>query len=246
MRVKAVVAYDGSEFQGFQQQTLTNNTVSFAIQKALNQVGIDTQIVASGRTDSKVHATGQIIHFDIPEFWHRRSTIELKYHINSKLDAVKFKHIATVNDDFHARYDAKERVYRYIFKKKPSVFERKYISKLSIKEGLLFQKALSLYIGRHNFVAFKKSGSYTKSDIREVKKAYLIQRKDYNFVYFHADGFLRSQVRLMLSGAVAVANGDIGLSELKEQLYTGKSYIRKPAPPEGLYLARVIYNFKSQ
>ena len=241
MRVKAVIAYDGSEFDGFQRQKHTKNTVTTAIERAFAGIGIKSEITASGRTDKGVHATGQVIHFDIPEFWQSRTLKELMHHINTKLNGIRFKHISSADRDFHARYDAKERIYRYIFKSNPSIFERKYVSLLEIDDIGLFNDALKIYIGKHNFSAFKKSGSYTKSDMRTIKSAYHIQRGDYGYIYLHADGFLRSQVRLMISGATAVANGDITLDQLKEQLYDGIEYIRKPAPPEGLYLARVVY-----
>ena len=241
MRVKAVVAYDGSEFQGFQIQTLTNNTISFHIQRALKQIGINSKIIASGRTDSGVHATGQVIDFDLPNFWQNRDLKELKFHINSKLDSIYFKHITQVEDTFHSRYFAKERVYRYIFRANPSIFERKYISKLSIVDEELLSRALDSFVGRFDFGAFKKQGSETKSDIREIKRAYYIKRDNYYFIYFHADGFLRSQVRLMVSASIAVANKKLSLSQLREQLYKQIPHIRKPAPAEGLYLARIIY-----
>ena len=114
MRVKAVVSYDGSVFQGFQIQKLTDNTVAFHIQRALSQVGIESKINASGRTDAKVHATGQVIDFELPSFWQNRELKELKSNINSKLDAIYFKHITQVDNTFHSRYSAKERVYRRI------------------------------------------------------------------------------------------------------------------------------------
>ena len=241
MRVKAVIAYDGSEFDGFQRQKHTENTVTGAIERAFAGIGIKSAITASGRTDKGVHATGQVIHFDIPMYWQSRTRNELMRHINTKLSGIRFKHISPVDKYFHARYDAKERIYRYVFRTNPSLFERKYVSLLEIDDMELFKDALNIYKGEHNFSAFKKSGSYTKSDVRRVKRAYFMQRGGYNYIYLHADGFLRSQVRLMISGAAAVANRDISLDELKEQLYDGKEYIRKPAPPEGLYLARVIY-----
>jgi len=69
MRVKATIAYDGSAFYGFQRQTNTPQTVTGQIEAVLKQLHIDTQIVGSGRTDRGVHATGQVIHFDLPDYW---------------------------------------------------------------------------------------------------------------------------------------------------------------------------------
>ena len=69
MRVKAVISYDGSAYQGFQKQTSTKLTITGAIEEALASLQINASIVGSGRTDAGVHATGQVIHFDLPEFW---------------------------------------------------------------------------------------------------------------------------------------------------------------------------------
>ena len=69
MRVKSVISYDGSQYQGFQKQKTTKMTISSTIEEALYSLQIHSPIVGSGRTDSGVHATGQVIHFDIPEFW---------------------------------------------------------------------------------------------------------------------------------------------------------------------------------
>ncbi len=143
MRVKATIAYDGSNFNGFQRQKKTDNTVTTAIEDALNSLGIESKIVGSGRTDAKVHATGQVIHFDLPYYWQGQTLIRLKECINSKLEAIRFKTIDEVDNDFHSRFDAKERVYRYIFKiKQPNVFERKYVSFLNVSSLELLDNAL--------------------------------------------------------------------------------------------------------
>ena len=69
MRVKAVITYDGSSFLGFQKQKSTTQTVTYAIEEALSSLHITGVITGSGRTDAGVHATGQVIHFDLPDFW---------------------------------------------------------------------------------------------------------------------------------------------------------------------------------
>ena len=241
MRLKATVAYDGSCFEGFQRQKRTDNTVTQAIERALKSVGVESEIVGSGRTDRGVHASNQVIHFDIPKFWESRSKEELRKHLNRKLHRVYFKHISIADDNFHARYDAKERVYRYVLKSNPSIFERDYISDIEIESYQKLQNALSCFVGVHNFEYFKKSGSDTKSDIREIYKAYYIQRGKYTLIYFHANGFLRSQVRLMVSASIAVANSQLSIDNLIAQLNRDSIYIRQPAPANGLYLSRVIY-----
>ena len=82
-KVKAVISYDGSIYYGFQKQKSTTKTITHAIEEALNSLHIGSSIVASGRTDAGVHATGQIIHFNLPYFW-------------SDLNKLKTKKIVTI------------------------------------------------------------------------------------------------------------------------------------------------------
>ena len=102
MRIKAVIAYDGSRFQGFQRQKSTKDTITTAIETALRSLNITSDITGSGRTDAGVHASGQVIHFDLPDFWHDLG--KLKDHLNIKLQSIEFKHIALSEDNFHARF----------------------------------------------------------------------------------------------------------------------------------------------
>ena len=242
MRVKAVISYDGTNFEGFQRQKRTNNTISGKIEKALHSLGINSLITGSGRTDSGVHATGQIIHFDIPQYWENRSLNMLKNHINRKLDSIEFKYISVASSDFHARFDAKIRIYRYIFKeRKPTPFEKPYIAHINIDSLHRFQAALKLFEGKHDFKYFHKSGSDIHSSIRHIHKAFFREYGPYKIIYFHANGYLRSQVRMMIYSAVQVANEMLTLEELKEQIDGKKCYSKGLAEPQGLYLARVIY-----
>ena len=125
MRVKAILSYDGSFFQGFQKQKRTPNTITTVLESALRSLNIQGDIIGSGRTDAGVHATGQVIHFDLPDFWTDLS--KLRQELNRKLQHVRIKHITPVDEDFHARFSAKKRLYRYLFKQKElSIFEEKY------------------------------------------------------------------------------------------------------------------------
>ena len=106
MRVKAVVSYDGSHYLGFQKQKSSKRTITSAIEEALLSLHIPSPIVGSGRTDAGVHASGQVIHFDLPDFWNDLK--KLKLNLNRKLIDISFKHITKVSDDFHARFSAKK------------------------------------------------------------------------------------------------------------------------------------------
>ena len=240
MRVKAVIAYDGSKFQGFQQQKSTNNTIHTTLHNALLSLGIDSKPIGSGRTDTNVHATGQVVSFDLPAHW--QDLPSLKKRLNNKLKYIHIKHISKVDDNFHARFSAKKRVYRYIFKStRPHIFERDYIAYLKLKDSNKLQEALSLFVGRYDFSLFCKTGSEVKDHIKEIYDTKYIQRGDYHYIYFQANGYLRAQVRMMIDAAIKVANGKLTLNQLKEQIDDITKYTHTLAPAEGLYLARVIY-----
>ncbi len=240
MRVKAVISYDGSVYQGFQKQTTTERTVAGHIEKALRSLQIHTPIVGSGRTDAGVHATGQVIHFDLPVFWSDLDKLTLN--LNRKLTEIQFKHISSVSHDFHARFSAKKRLYRYVFKtQKPSVFEQKYISYYSGFDPVLLTQALALFEGNHNFDYFHKTGSVTHTTIREIYKTSYRQYNNYHFIYFQANGFLRSQVRMMIEAAMQCAKEEITVEQLLKQIEGQEKHSIRLAPPQGLYLAKILY-----
>jgi len=240
MRVKAIISYNGSRFLGFQKQNSTSNTITTQIENSLKILNIHSPIIGSGRTDAGVHATAQVIHFDLPDFWTDLS--KLKEILNNNLQDISFKHITKTNHDFHARFHAKRRMYRYIFKtKQPTIFERDFISFLPLKDIVKLNESLALFIGTHDFSNFLKNGSETKTNIRTIHKAYHIKHNNYHIIYFEADGFLRSQVRMMVDFAIKVANSNLTIKQQQEQLDTSHIHNRNIVPPTGLYLARVIY-----
>jgi len=240
MRVKCVIEYDGSKFYGFQRQKSTPATIAQRVEDSLKRLNIDSKIRASGRTDRGVHASNQVIDFLIPNHW---SNLEkLKESINRELEYIYFKRISPVNENFHSRFSAKRRVYRYIFKtSRVSVFERDYISYYPKFNQELLIKALKNFEGEHNFKYFKKSGSTTHTDIRSIYKAEYREYKNYHLIYFEANGFLRSQVRLMVDFAMGIALKRLTLKQQLEQLNLEKIHSKTLAPASGLYLARVIY-----
>jgi len=241
MRVKAVIAYDGSAFFGFQRQTSTPYTVTQSIENALRTLQIDTVIVGSGRTDRYVHATAQVIHFDLPDFW--TDLAKLKQILNRHLTSIQFKYIQSVDTDFHARFSAKKRYYRYLFKTtRPSVFEEKYLSFYPGSfDPFRLRKALKCFEGEHDFRYFHKTGSPVHTTVRTIYQSRYYQYGNIHVITFEANGFLRSQVRLMVEGVLQCAKGKITLPMLHSQIDCEAQYVTKPAPPQGLYLARIFY-----
>ena len=236
MRCILIIAYNGTHFLGSQMQTETPNTILGNLKKVLYQLGINSKIIASGRTDKGVHATGQVCHIDLPDFW--TDLKKLKKVLNKMLPhAINIKSIKEVNKEFHARYSAKKRVYRYIIKNGESnPFENDFITFLLDVDLKKIQINIKEFIGEHNFKNFMKTGSDINSTTRVIYKAFAYKYKDYIILNFEANGFLRSQIRLMVS-AILKLNPD----EIKEQLECKKEYKIKPAPSNGLYLAKIKY-----
>ncbi|CAA6803065.1 MAG: tRNA pseudouridine synthase A (EC [uncultured Sulfurovum sp.] len=240
MRVKATIVYDGGKFKGFQKQKSTKNTITTSIETALQSLGINDNIRGSGRTDAGVHATGQVIDFQVPSYW--KDLQKLKTALNQKLNHISVKRVEWIDDTFHSRFSAKKRLYRYVFKTStPSIFEQAYVSYYPTFKEEALSKALKSFEGEHDFSNFIKTGSVTHTNIREIYRAYYKKYRNYHIIYFQANGFLRSQVRMMVEVAMQVALNNCSLERLQRQLNLEEKSITKLAPPEGLYLAKIIY-----
>ena len=240
MRVKSVISYDGSKFYGFQCQKSTDNTVTATIYRALQKLGISSKVVGSGRTDRGVHATGQVIHFDLPPFWSDLEKLHtmLNRHLHP---AIHVRRILPVDENFHARYSAKRRAYRYILTKRTfSPFLAPYVTFFDYNEELI-SHAIKLFEGTHDFQFFMKTGSDVKTSVRTIYKATTYTYGDFFVLYFEANGFLRAQVRMMVEFLLQISQDNFTIYHLKEQLEGQARYLTTLAPPNGLYLTRVIY-----
>ncbi|EQB40537.1 pseudouridylate synthase [Sulfurimonas hongkongensis] len=236
MRCAITLSYNGTHFLGSQVQKSSTNTIVGTLEAALLKLGIDSKIVASGRTDKGVHASAQVCHLDLPQFWNDLE--KLKRVLNSMLPpSILIKSVKKVDDSFHARYSAKKRVYRYMIKvAKRNPFEDDFVTFVDSLDFKKIEKNIKLYKGRHNFANFMKVGSDTKSSIREVYKAFAYRHKGFIVLHFEANGYLRSQIRFMVAGLL-----NLDKNEIKESLACKKKYKLKPAPSNGLYLAKVKY-----
>ena len=242
MRVKITLLYNGTTFMGSQVQKSTANTVMGSLQHAFHRLGIDTVPVASGRTDRGVHATGQVVHCDLPEHWHHYERLKsvLNRHLPS---SIHVRSIVPVAGDFHARFSAKRRVYRYIISEsEPNPFEADFVtfSDTPINVALL-NDAMAAYVGTHDFTYFRKTGSDTHHDRRIIYKAFAYRWHGKVVLNFEGNGFLRSQIRMMVGFLLQINGGKRSKADLVEQLACRTDFKTKPAPHNGLYLARIKY-----
>lgn len=236
MRVTLTLAYNGTHFLGSQVQSESSNTIFGNLEKVLAKIGINYRVVASGRTDKGVHASGQVCHFDLPDFWDDLE--KLKRVLNEMLpSSISVKKVEKVADDFHARYSAKKRSYRYILKEGESnPFEADFVT---FKKQIDFQKIeknIKLFIGEHDFINFMKTGSDVGSTTRVIYKAFAYKHQGYIILHFQANGFLRSQIRLMVGALL-----DFESQQIVDKLKSSYNHSLKPAPSNGLYLAKILY-----
>jgi len=236
---KIVISYDGSRFFGSQVQK-GKITVQGELNKALKKLNITSKTIFAGRTDSGVHATAQVVNFLAPSFW---SDLEkLKNKLNSILNNIKIKQIKKVDLNFHARFSAKKRVYRYIVSKKElNPFNENYFlyeKQLRLKK---LNEAIKSFIGRKDFFYFSKRGSEEKSSLCKIFRAFVYEYKDYIIFYFEGDRFLRTQIRMMVNFLIQISKNKLTVEDLKTQLNRKKLIFNKPIKPNGLYLAKIKY-----
>ena len=240
MNLKFTLAYDGSLFQGSQKQP-NGITVEDKLLKAFKKINIETNIVLSGRTDKEVHATGQVFNCIIPDFW--TDFKKLKEILNRNLPgSIKVLNISKVKDDFHSRFHAKSRVYRYIISSKPtSAFNDKFITYVENIDEELIKLAIKEFIGVYDFKYFHKTGSDKDITIREVFDTKFYKYKNIYVFRFTANSYLRSQIRLMVGFLLAINEKKETIENLKKQLRLQGHFFKTPAKANGLYLAKIKY-----
>lgn len=239
-------SYDGTDFYGYQKQP-NLRTVEGELEEVLKFIndGKEVILIASGRTDSKVHALNQKAHFDLD--------VDIKLHkLKSALNSytgsdIYVKEVSRVDDNFHARYmvRAKEYIYK-INMGEYNTIERNYVyqynKRLDLKE---MERALNFLEGEHDFSAFISSQDKKENKVRKIVKAELIRDKiDLNkiTILFLGTGFLKYQVRNMVGTLIEVGEGKKKSEDMIDILACrDRKKAGKTANPEGLYLKDVIY-----
>ncbi len=239
--LKIIFSYDGSRFSGYAPQKGSVLTVHKTLKNAFLSLGIDRDFNASGRTDKGVHASFQVINIIVPSYW--EDLVKLKYELNKKVKpSIFIKNISKVDMNFHARFSAKRRVYRYIVKIGDiNPFLSNYVTFIESLDENSIKQAIKEFEGSHNFESFKKAHGGTLNYKREIFKARFYMYKEYGVFYFEANGFLRSQIRMMMSFLLKISDKKLTIKNLKEQLENKAVYSRTLANSSGLYLSKVKY-----
>ena len=236
------IAYDGSDFSGFQRQENTR-TVQLEFEKALRAIGWKGEsILAAGRTDTGVHASGQVVSFELE--WNH-SEEKLKNALNANLPGdIAVMSVNTTTDFFHPRYEAISRCYQYHIYCQPSrnPLRDRYAWRVWLPVKLQdLQYAASMLVGTYNFEAFgfppQKGGDTT----RTVYAAQWSNHQDEFLFVIRANGFLYHMIRKIVFIQVKVAQGLSPVERYLEGLNNQVSQMPGLAPPNGLELVEVQY-----
>lgn len=243
MRYAMVVEYDGTAYSGWQRQK-NAMTVQQKIEEALEVVfGKKVVIVGSGRTDSGVHALGQVAHFDVDKELNTRSTM---YSVNSLLPSdIKLQKLFKVDDDFHAQYSAKRKTYlynSYVSESASPLKDRFYARILPPVDVDKMQRASKALIGKHDFKAFCSTGSSINSTEREIYTMDIKQEGDEIIFEICGNGFLYNMVRIIVGTLYFIGKGKLPENAIEEMLLTGnRKKGGKTYPACGLTLKSVEY-----
>ena len=251
-RVKLTISYNGASFCGFQRQGEQKNNLSvqevleYAIFRLCNE---KTNVTGSGRTDAGVHALGQVCHFDLPEGFKVFPKNIIKA-LNTFLpDGVKVNSAEFVPNDFHAIKSAKKKTYFYDIYLSSSPMPPLDKHALRVDEDINIDKmkeCAKVFIGTHDFTAFRLKNSTAKTTIREVFECYFENITLYNTPALRfnvtADGFLYKMVRTITGTLIRIGEGKMTVKEVEKLLHDGKEWMEKiPVPPNGLFLKSVEY-----
>lgn len=243
-RFKCTISYDGTEFAGYQVQP-GKRTVQSELEEALSLMhkGEEVKIIGSGRTDSGVHAVGQVIHFDSPyTFPLARWEKALNTILSSDLLIVSMEHAEA---DFHARFNTTGKEYRYMISrgKKHNPFERNYkyhypypLDIAAIKE------AIPHLIGTHDYTSFCSARTEVVDKVRTIEVIELLEEGETLTFRFVGEGFLYKMVRILVGTLLEVGAGKKKPSDIPVILgKKDRSEAGRTAPGHGLYLWEVHY-----
>jgi tRNA pseudouridine38-40 synthase len=249
-RLKLIIAYDGSPFSGWQSQP-NGNAIQDHLKRAFSQIlPGPIKLHGAGRTDSGVHALGQVAHIDVPgeklnlTGW----TAAVNAHLPAEIRVIQCQ---TVPSDFHSRYSAVGKVYRYRIWNS-EVFHPMEIGRAwHVPQALDFdilRAACGLVTGTHDFASFAANrGKAPETTIRTIYRIGIHRRKELLVLEFDGDGFLYRMVRMLTGTIVRVASKRVELDWMADLLANpGKTKTNCTAPAEGLYLVKVRYDSRAQ
>ncbi|MFZ4120802.1 MAG: tRNA pseudouridine(38-40) synthase TruA [Caulobacterales bacterium] len=244
-RFKLTIEYDGGPFRGWQRNGDDCPTIQAALEAALLRITQSpTEVTAAGRTDAGVHALGQVAHVDVEK---PISPFKLGEAINAQLrpDPIAVVAVEKVDDAFHARFSAFERVYWYriVNRRADLSLDRGRAWRIGAKlDDTAMHEAARALIGKHDFSTFRDAQCQANSPIRTLDRLDVSRVGEEVHIWTSAQSFLHRQVRSMVGTLVNVGRGYLRPDGVANALAAANRAACGPvAPPEGLYLARVGY-----
>ena len=244
MRIALGVEYDGSRFHGWQMQQPGVRTVQAELEKALSIVADSPiRVQCAGRTDTGVHAVGQVVHFDTDaqrpdRAWILGGNVNLPFDVN-----ISWAH--PMPDDFSARFSATGREYRYIISNRftrSALMNRRAVWVHQPLDAERMHQAAQQLVGVHDFSSYRALGCQAKSPVRELRNISVTRKGELLIIDVAANAFLHHMVRNIAGVLIAIGKGERPTDWTREILdYKDRTLGGVTAPPQGLYLTRVIY-----
>ena len=240
LRYKIIIQYDGTSFNGWQIQK-GHQTIQGEIEKALkNFMSKEIVVYGSGRTDSGVHALGQVAHFDLSK---KIDPNILLRAINANLNhCIRIIKCELVDSDFHARFSAKKRHYYYRVRTDPFLLDHHYTHHISNIDIELLNNASKLIIGQHDFTSFSKHNE--KIENRKCIIYESIWKESKSILNYHIVGnrFLHHMVRYLVGTMLEIGKNKYSLNEFKNLLMEPRERVKiYKAPAKALVLKQVDY-----
>lgn len=245
-KIKLTIAYDGSDFFGFQMQSGTKRTVQGVLQAILTKVSGGANpvgITGAGRTDSGVHARKQVVTFESDG---RIPTDRWPWILNHRFPRdLLVLSAEQVPDSFHPRYDATGKTYQYTIEtaKIPDIFTRRFCTHLWQPLDLTTMREAARYlVGTHDFTSFSAARAQVSNRVRTIRQIHIEQVDTLIRLWFQGDGFLQHMVRILTGTLVEVGTGDRAAADIPHILAEkNRSMAGRTMPPQGLTLWDVHY-----
>ena len=244
MRYAARIEYDGGRFFGWQRQ-IGFVSVQETLEAALSKVADEPiRVHAAGRTDTGVHATGQVVHFDAHA---DRGEYNWIRGVNTYLaDGAVMTAIQPISDEFHARFSAYERRYRYIVlnrRMKPSYLAGKVTWHPQVLDINRMREAAVCLLGEHDFSAFRAANCQAKSPVKTIREFALMQKGHWIWFDLSANAFLYHMVRNLAGSLFKVGVGEREPAWIAEVLASkDRTKAGITAPADGLYFTHACYD----
>ncbi len=243
MRVALGIEYDGTAYVGWQRQK-TGTGIQTPVEAAIAKVADENiATVCAGRTDTGVHASAQVVHFDTSaERAERGWLLGANTHLPDDISATWAR---TVDDEFHARFSATSRTYRYLILNRPArsgLYSRRAWWIYEPLDEIKMQDGADALLGKHDFSAFRAAGCQASTPVREIQNIRLERHGEWLMLWVTANAFLQHMVRNIMGTLVAIGRGEKRPEWVAGVLQSGD---RKSggvtAPPHGLTLIGVQY-----